>query len=93
MGARLLPVRFDLRSTTWAPLETTMQMQMLSYFGMVSLNNHQRDRVRVGVNSSEFGTVRSYHPQGRFACGNGYVLQLPTSGSQINPASAVAPSD
>jgi hypothetical protein len=33
-----LPTRFDLRPTTWARLETTMQKQVLHYFGSVPLN-------------------------------------------------------
>jgi hypothetical protein len=33
-----LPTRLDLRPTTWARLETTMQKQVLPHFGSVPLN-------------------------------------------------------
>ena len=62
-----LPTRLDLRPTTWARLETTMQKQVLPHFGSVPLNKITNAmRARVGVNSSEFGAVGSDHAQGSF---------------------------
>jgi hypothetical protein len=44
-----LPTRFDLRPTTWARLETTMQKQVLPHFGSVPLNKITNAIVREWV--------------------------------------------
>jgi hypothetical protein len=41
-----LPTRLDLRPTTWARLETTMQKQVLPHFGSVPLNRITNAMVR-----------------------------------------------
>ena len=46
-----LPTRFDLRPTTWARLETTMQKQVLPYFGSAPLNKITNAIVREWVST------------------------------------------
>jgi hypothetical protein len=46
-----LPTRLDLRPTTWARLETTMQKQVVPHFGSVPLNRITNAMVREWVST------------------------------------------
>jgi Phage integrase, N-terminal SAM-like domain len=75
-----LPTRLDLRPTTWARLETTMQKQVLPYFGSVPLNRITNAMVREWVST----LLSTGCPQPLLArpfslCGNASLLRLRTN--------------
>jgi hypothetical protein len=81
-----LPTRLDLRPTTWARLETTMQKQVLPYFGSVPLNRITNAIVREWVSTLLSSDCRLPPPAKPFSlCGNASLLRLPTSAFRSIP--------
>jgi hypothetical protein len=85
-----LPTRFDLRPTTWARLETTMQKQVLPYFGSVPLNKITNAIVREWVSTLlSSGLSAATTRKAVFALRQCLAAAIADERVQINPASAV----
>ncbi len=85
-----LPTRFDLRPTTWARLETTMQKQVLPYFGSVPLNKITNAIVREWVSTLlSSGLSAATTRKAVFALRQCLAAAIADERIQINPASAV----
>ena len=85
-----LPTRFDLRPTTWARLETTMQKQVLPYFGYVPLNKITNALVREWVSTLlSSGLSAATTRKAVFALRQCLAAAIADERIQINPASAV----
>src|SRR5829696_6497180 len=85
-----LPTRFDLRPTTWARLETTMQKQVLPHFGSVPLNRITNAIVREWVSTLlSSGLSAATTRKAVFALRQCLAAAIADERIQINPASAV----
>jgi integrase len=85
-----LPTRLDLRPTTWARLETTMQKQVLPHFGSVPLNRITNAMVREWVsNLLSSGLSAATTRKAVFALRQCLAAAIADERIQINPASAV----
>jgi integrase len=85
-----LPTRFDLRPTTWARLETTMQKQVLPYFGSAPLNKITNAIVREWVSTLlSSGLSAATTRKAVFALRQCIAAAIADERIQINPASAV----
>jgi hypothetical protein len=85
-----LPTRLDLRPTTWARLETTMQKQVLPHFGSVLLNRITNAMVRDWVSTLlSSGLSAATTRKAVFALRQCLAAAIADERIQINPASAV----
>ena len=85
-----LPTRLDLRPTTWARLETTMQKQILPYFGSVPLNKITNAIVREWVSILlSSGLSAATTRKAVFALRQCLAAAIADERIQLNPASAV----
>ena len=85
-----LPTRLDLRPTTWARLETTMQKQVLPYFGSVPLNKITNAVVREWVSTLlSSGLSAATTRKAVFALRQCLAAAIADERIQFNPASAV----
>ena len=85
-----LPTRLDLRPTTWARLETTMQKQVLPYFGSVPLNKITNAVVREWVSTLlSSGLSAATTRKAVFALRQCLAAAIADERIQINPACAV----
>jgi integrase len=85
-----LPTRFDLRPTTWARLETTMQKQVLPHFGSVPLNKITNAIVREWVSTLlSSGLSAATTRKAVFALRQRLAAAIADERIQFNPASAV----
>jgi integrase len=85
-----LPTRHDLRPTTWARLETTMQKQVLPHFGPVPLNRINNAMVREWVSTLlSSGLSAATIRKAVFALRQCLAAAIADERIQINPASAV----
>jgi integrase len=85
-----LPTRFDLRPTTWTRLETTMQKQVLPFFGSVPLNKITNAIVREWVSTLlSSGLSAATTRKAVFALRQCLAAAIADERIQINPASAV----
>jgi integrase len=87
---RWLPTRLDLRPTTWARLETTMQKQVLPHFGSVPLNKITNAIVREWVSALlGSGLSAATTRKAVFALRQCLAAAIADERVQINAASAV----
>jgi integrase len=85
-----LPTRLDLRPTTWARLETTMQKQVLPFFGSVPLNKITNAIVREWVSTLlSSGLSAATTRKAVFALRQCLAAAIADERIQINAASAV----
>jgi integrase len=85
-----LPTRLDLRPTTWARLETTMQKQMLPHFGSVPLNRITNAMVGEWVSTLlSSGLSAATTRKAVSALRQCLAAAIADERIQINPASAV----
>jgi integrase len=85
-----LPTRLDLRPTTWARLETTMQKQVLPHFGSVPLNRITNAMVREWVSTLlSSGLSAATTRKAVFALRQCLAAAIADERIKINPASAV----
>ncbi len=85
-----LPTRLDLRPTTWARLETTMQKQVLPHFGSVPLNRITNAIVRQWVSTLlSSGLSAATTRKAVFALRQCLAAAIADERIKINPASAV----
>ena len=85
-----LPTRFDLRPTTWARLETTMQKQVLPHFGSVPLNRITNAMVREWVSILlSSGLSAATTRKAVFGLRQCLAAAIADERIQFNPASAV----
>jgi integrase len=85
-----LPTRFDLRPTTWARLETTMQKQVLPHFGSVPLNRITNAMVREWVSTLlSSGLSAATTRKAVFGLRQCLAAAIADERIQINAASAV----
>jgi hypothetical protein len=85
-----LPTRLDLRPTTWARLETTMQKQVLPHFGSVPLNRITNAMVREWVSTLlSSGLSAATTRKAVFALRQCLAAAIADERLQFNPASAV----
>ena len=85
-----LPTRLDLRPTTWARLETTMQKQVLPHFGSVLLNRITNAMVREWVSSLlSSGLSAATTRKAVFALRQCLAAAIADERIQVNPGSAV----
>jgi hypothetical protein len=75
-----LPTRLDLRPTTWARLETTMQKQVLPHFGSAPLNRITNVSTLLNSGLSAATTRKLFS-----LCGNAWLLRLLTSAFRSIP--------
>jgi hypothetical protein len=85
-----LPTRLDLRPTTWARLETTMQKQVLPHFGSVPLNTITNAMVREWVSTLlSSGLSAATTRKAVFALRQCLAAAIADERIQFNPACAV----
>ena len=85
-----LPTRLDLRPTTWARLETTMQKQVVPHFGSVPLNRITNAMVREWVSTLlGSGLSAATTRKAIFALRQCLAAAIADERIKINPASAV----
>jgi hypothetical protein len=85
-----LPTRLDLRPTTWARLETTMQKQVLPHFGSMPLNRITNAIVRQWVSTLlSSGLSAATTRKAVFALRQCLAAAIADERIQINPASTV----
>jgi hypothetical protein len=86
-----LPTRLDLRPTTWARLETTMQKQVLPHFVSVSLNRITNTMVREWVSTLlSSGLSAASTRKAVFALRQCLAAAIADERIKINPAFAVS---